>query len=75
MKKVCADYLTYKKYQNRAVHKYSTLKKSFEKKLSENIKSDQKSFYAYVPSMSKATIKIRPLVDSSNMQVEEEEQM
>ena len=50
-------------------------KKSFEKKLSVNIKSDPKSFYAYVHSKSKTKTKVRPLIDSQNMQVEEDEQM
>ena len=50
-------------------------KKLFEKKLSVNIKSDSKSFYAYMRSKSKTKTKVRPLIDSQNMQVEEEEQM
>ena len=37
--------------------------------------SDPKSFYAYVRSKSKTKIKVGPLIDSSNMQVKEEEQM
>ena len=40
-----------------------------------NIKSDPKSFYAYVRSKSKTKTKVVPLIDSQNMQVEEEEQM
>ena len=43
-----------------------------------NIKSDQKSFYTYVrskSSKSKTKTKVGPLIDSQNMQVEEEEQM
>ena len=49
-------------------------KKSFEKKPSVNNKNNQKSFYAYVGSKSKTKTKIGPLIDSKNMQVEEEEQ-
>ena len=40
-----------------------------------NIKSDPKSFYAYVRSRSKTKTKVEPLIDSQNMQVEEEVQM
>ena len=73
--KLHADYVTYKKYQNIAVTETRKAKKSFEKKLSDNIKSDPKSCYAYVRSKSKTIIKIGPLIDFSNRQVEEEEQM
>ena len=38
-------------------------------------KTDPKSLYAYVRSKSKTKIKIGPLVDSSNMQAEDQEQM
>ena len=40
-----------------------------------NIKSDPKSFCAYVRSKSKTKTKVGPLIDSQNMQVEEDEQM
>ena len=40
-----------------------------------NIKSDPKSLYAYVRSKSKTKTKVGPLIDSQNMQVEEDEQM
>ena len=73
--KLHADYVTYKKYQNRAVAAIRKAKKSFEKKLSENIKCDPKSVYTYVRSKNKTKIKVGTLIDSSNMQVEEEEQM
>ena len=39
-----------------------------------NIKRDPE-FYAYVRSKSKTKTKVGPLIDSSNMQVEEEKQM
>ena len=45
------------------------------KKIIVNIKSDPKSFYSYVRSKSKTETKVGPLIDSQNMQVEEEEQM
>ena len=73
--KLHADYVTYKKYQKRAVAEIRKSTKFFEKKLSVNIKSDPKSFYAYVRSKSKTKTKVGPLIDSKNMQVEEDEQM
>ena len=73
--KLHAHYETYKKYENRAVAEIRKAKKSFEKKPSVNIKSNPKSFYAYVRSKSKTKTKVGPLIDSQNMQVEEEEQM
>ena len=50
-------------------------KKSFEKKLSENIKNDPKSFYAYVRSKSKAKPKVWPLSDENNSLVDDDVQM
>ena len=73
--KLHADYVTYEKYQNRAVAEIRKAKKSFEKKLSVNIKSDQNSFYAYVHSKSKTKTKVGLLIDSQNIQMEKEEQM
>ena len=72
--KLHVDYVTYKKYQNRAVADIRKAKKSFEKKLSVNIKSDPKNSIAYVRSKSKTKTKVGPLIDSQNMEVEEEEQ-
>ena len=52
-------------YQNRAVAEIRKAKKSIEKKLSENIKSDSKNYYAYVRSKSKTITKVGPLIDFS----------
>ena len=57
--KLHADYVTYEKYRNRAVAEICKAKKSFEKKLSVNIKSDAMSFYANV----------RPRVNSPSRQI------
>ena len=46
--------------------KFRQAKKDFEKKLAKQIKSDPKSFYAYVRSKSKTRDVIGPLRDSSN---------
>jgi len=40
-------------------------KRNFESKLCENIKKDTKSFYAYVRSQSKSSVKVGPLVEES----------
>ena len=40
-------------------------KRNFEVELSENIKSDTKSFYAYVRSRCKSQVKVEPLVHES----------
>jgi len=39
--------------------------KNFEKKLSQNIKSDRKSFFAYVRGKTKSKVLIGPLLDSN----------
>ena len=59
--KLHADYVTYKKYQNRAVAKIRKAKKSFEKKLSDNIKSDPKSFMLMCVVRVKLKLKLNHL--------------
>ena len=65
----------YKKAQNKAVAKFRQAKKDFEKKLTKQIKSDPKSFYAYVRSKSKIRDVIGPLRDSSNNLVTDDAKM
>jgi len=50
-------------------------KKNFESKLCENIKKDTKSFYAYVRSQSKSSVKVGPLVEESGSSVTDSKQM
>ena len=44
-------------------------KRNFEVKLSDNIKTDKKSFYAYVRSRCKSRVKVGPLVQESGSTV------
>ena len=46
--KLNEDNIIYKKHQNKGIKEIQKAKTSFERKLSLNIKSDPKSFYAYV---------------------------
>jgi ribonuclease P/MRP protein subunit RPP40 len=50
-------------------------KYNFEKKLAEKIKSDSKSFFAYVRSRSKAKVNVGPIVDNSGEVLSSHEQM
>ena len=50
-------------------------RRSFEKKLATNIKSDTKSFFAYVRSKSSSTVKTGPLVDDSGVTMESDVEM
>ena len=56
--KVHRDYVTYTKYQNRTVAEIRKAKKSFEKKLSVDIKSDPKRFYATCVVRAKLKLKL-----------------
>ena len=55
------DYANYKEALNLATTKIRKSKRTFEKKLAGNIKSDSKSFYAYVRSKQKVRDKVSPL--------------
>jgi hypothetical protein len=52
--------------QNKAVKEYRKAKRQFEKKLAKDIKSNPKSFYAYVRSKTKVKDVVGPLKDSNN---------
>ena len=73
--KLYEDYVVYKKHLNLATKEIRKAKKSFEKKLSENIKNDPKSFYAYVRSKSKSKPKVGPLSDENKSIVDDDVQM
>jgi len=51
------------------------VKYNFERKLAENIKTDTKSFYAYVKGRAKAGRSIGPLVNDQNVVVDLAEEM
>ena len=59
------DLVEYKIAQNRAVKEYRKAKKQFEKKLAKDIRSNPKSFYAYVRSKKKVKEVVGPLKDKN----------
>jgi ribonucleases P/MRP protein subunit RPP40 len=58
------DWVEYKIALNKTTCEYKKAKKNFEKKLSMNIKTDPKSFYAYTRSKSTVKQTVGPLKDS-----------
>jgi hypothetical protein len=69
------DRVEYKIAQNKAVKEYKKAKKLFEQKLAKDIKTNPKSFYAYVRSKSKVKDKVGPLKDSNGHLVSESDEM
>ena len=59
------DYDAYKEALNAATNEVRKSKRNFEHKLAQNIKSDSKSFYAYVRSKQKVRDKVGLLVDNA----------
>ena len=59
------DYDAYKEALNAATNEVRKSKRNFEQKLAQNIKSDSKSFYAYVRSKQNVRDKVGPLVDNA----------
>ena len=59
------DYVVYKEALNAATHEVRKSKRNFELKLAYNIKSDSKSFYAYVRSKQNVRNKVGPLEDNA----------
>ena len=57
------DMVEYKIAQRKAVKEYKKAKKQFERKLAKDIKTNPKSFYAYVRSKSKVKDNVGPLKD------------
>ena len=58
------DYDAYKEALNSATNEVRKSKRNFEHKLAQNIKSDSKSFYAYVRSKQNVRDKVGPLDDN-----------
>ena len=69
------DLVEYKIAQNKAVKEYRKAKRQFERKLAKDIKSNPKSFYAYVRSKTKVKEVVGPLRDTSNQLVSDNEVM
>ena len=59
------DYGAYKEALNAATNEVRKSKRNFEHKLAQNIKSDSKSFYAYVRSKQNVRDKVGPLEDNA----------
>ncbi len=57
------DYEVYKEALNAAMNEVRKFKRNFEHKLAQNIKSDSKSFYAYVRSKQNVQDEGGPLTD------------
>ena len=58
------DYDAYKEALNAETNEVRKSKRNFEHKLGQNIKSDSKSFYAYVRSKQNVRDKVGPLEDT-----------
>ena len=58
------DYDAYKEALNAATNEVRKSKRYFEHKLAQHIKSDSKSFYAYVRSKQNVRDRVGPLVDN-----------
>ena len=59
------DYDAYKEALNAATNEVRKFKRNFEQKLAQHIKSDSKSFYAYVRSKQNVRDKVGPLKDNA----------
>ena len=59
------DYVVYKEALNAATNEVRKSKRNFELKLAQHIKSDSKSFYAYVRSKQNVRDKVGPLEDNA----------
>ena len=59
------DYVVYKEALNAATNEVRKSKRKFEPKLAQHIKSDSKSFYAYVRSKQNVRDKVGPLEDNA----------
>ena len=59
------DYDAYREALNAATNEVIKSKRNFEHKLAQNIKSDSKSFYAYVRSKQNVRDKVGPLEDNA----------
>ena len=65
------DYVVYKEALYAATNEVRKSKRNFELKLAQNIKSDSKSFYAYVRSRQNVRDKVGPLEDNAGDKITE----
>ena len=65
------DYVVYKEALNAATNEVRKSKRNCELKLAQNIKSDSKSFYAYVRSKQNVRDKVGPVEDNAGDKITE----
>ena len=65
------DYMVYKEALNAATNEVRKSKRNFELKLAQHIKSDSKSYYAYVRSKQNVRDKVGPLEDNAGDKITE----
>ena len=63
------DYKVFKKALNEAKNEVRKSKRNFERKLAQNVKSDSKSYYAYVRSKQNVQNKVGPLEDNAGNKI------
>ena len=63
------DYDAYKEALNAATNEVRKSKRNYEHKLAQNIKSDSKSFYAYVRSKQNVRDRVGPLEDNAGNKI------
>ena len=63
------EYEVYKEALNAATNEVRKSKRNFEHNLAQNIKSDSKSFYAYVRSKQNVRDKVGPLEDNAGIKI------
>ena len=69
------DYKKYKECRNIVVTELRKARKTFECKLAADIKSNPKSFYRYVRTMTKSKDRVGPLKDSSGTIIDDDQSM
>ena len=69
------DYVKYKKARNDATKALRKARKKFERRLASNVKTNPKSFYRYVRSISKTKDAIGPLKDNEGQVVNDDRTM
>ena len=69
------DLCEYKRVLNRATSEYKKLSLALKKKLAGNVKTDPKSFYAYVRSKSKTKTSVGPLKNGDGVLVSDDLEM
>jgi len=70
-----SDYKRYKKLPNFVVKELRKARKTFDRKLALDVKSNPKSFYRYVHSRTKTKDRVGPLKDSAGNVVNDDKSM